>query len=74
MRININLASNPYEAAREYARRMVLLAAALSVLAVGLLGYIVYQHSHTRDINRKIAAAKQEIASLELRKRRRKPS
>ena len=65
MRININLASNPYEVAQEYTRRMGLLAAALAVLTVGLVGYIVYQRSHTRDINQKIAAARQEIASLD---------
>ena len=65
MRININLASNPYEAAREYTRRMGMLVAALAVLTVGLLGYIVYQRSHTREVNRQIAAARQEITSLD---------
>ena len=68
MRININLASNPYEAAREYTRRLGMMIAALAVLTVGLLGYIVYQRSQTRDIDRKIAAAKQEIASLDAEK------
>jgi type IV pilus assembly protein PilN len=68
MRININLASNPYEAAREYTRRMGLLVAGLAVLAVGLLGYILYQRSHTRDIDQKIAQARQELASLDTEK------
>src|SRR5271165_2724044 len=68
MRLNINLASNPYEAAREYTRRLGLLVAALSVLTVGLLGYIVYQRSRTRDIDQKITAARQEIASLDAEK------
>jgi len=68
MRININLASNPYEAAREYTRRLGLLVVALAVLTSGLLGYILYQRSHTRDIDQKIAAAKQEIASLDAEK------
>jgi len=68
MRININLASNPYEAARAYTRRLGMMIAALAVLTVGLLGYIVYQRSQTRDIDRKIAAAKQEIASLDAEK------
>jgi len=68
MRININLASNPYEAAREYTRRLGMLVAALAVLTVGLLGYILYQRSHTRDIDRQIAAARQEIASLDAEK------
>jgi type IV pilus assembly protein PilN len=65
MRININLASNPYEAAREYTRRLRLLVAALAVLTVALLGYIAYQRSQTRDVDQKIAAARQEISSLD---------
>ena len=68
MRVNINLASNPYEAAREYTRRMGMVVAALVVLTVGLVGYILYQRSHTRDINEKIAAVKQEIAGLDAEK------
>jgi type IV pilus assembly protein PilN len=68
MRININLASNPYEAAREYTRRLGMLVGVLAVLTVGLLGYILYQRSHTRDIDQKIAAAKQELASLDAEK------
>ena len=68
MRININLASNPYEAAQEYTRRMGLLVAGLAVLTVGLLGYILYQRSHTRDIDRQITAARQEIAGLDAEK------
>jgi type IV pilus assembly protein PilN len=68
MRININLASNPYEAAREYTRRLGMVLAALGVLTVGLVGYILYQRSHTRDINEKIAAVKQEIAGLDAEK------
>ena len=68
MRININLASNPYEAAREYTRRMGLLVAALALLAVGLLGYILYQRSQTRDIDREISQAHHEIEALNAEK------
>ena len=68
MRLNINLASNPYEAALEYTRRLGLLVVALAVLTVGLLGYILHQRSQTRDIDQQIAAAKQEIASLDAEK------
>jgi type IV pilus assembly protein PilN len=65
MRININLASNPYEAAWNYTRRLTMLVAGLAVLTVALLGYILYQRSQTRDVNQKITAARQEIAGLD---------
>ena len=68
MRININLASNPYEAAREYTRRMGMLVAALAVVFVGLLGYILYQRSHNRGLNQEIQQAQQEIVSLNAEK------
>jgi type IV pilus assembly protein PilN len=68
MRININLASNPYEAAREYTRRMGMLVAALAVIFVGLLGYILYQRSHNRGLNQEIQQAQQEIVSLNAEK------
>jgi type IV pilus assembly protein PilN len=68
MRININLASNPYEAAREYTRKLGMLLAGLAVLTVVLLGYILYQRSQTRDVDEKIAAARQEIANLDAEK------
>jgi type IV pilus assembly protein PilN len=65
MRININLASNPYEAQREYTRRMGLLLAGLAVFTLGLLGYILYQRSQTRDVDEQIATARREIAGLD---------
>lgn len=68
MRIHINLASQPYEAAREYRRRMGLIVAALLVVTMGLLGYIVYQRTRSRDINRQITAARQEIEQLDREK------
>ncbi|HKD86494.1 MAG TPA: PilN domain-containing protein [Terriglobales bacterium] len=64
MRININLASQPYEVAREYKRRMTLLIAALAVAAVVLLGYIFYQRAHSRGINRQLADVQRQIDSL----------
>ena len=64
MRININLASQPYEVAREYKRRMTLLIAALAVAAVALLGYIFYQRAHSRGINRQLADVHGQIDSL----------
>jgi type IV pilus assembly protein PilN len=42
-----------------------MLVTGLAVLTVALLGYILYQRSQTRDVNRKITAARQEIAGLD---------
>ncbi|MGB8771614.1 MAG: PilN domain-containing protein [Candidatus Korobacteraceae bacterium] len=64
MRFNINLASQPYEAARFYRRRMGALVVALAVLTVLLVGYIVYQRSQSRGINRQIAEVRREINGL----------
>lgn len=68
MRININLASNPYEAAREYARRMTVLLGVLVLVTVGLVGYILYQRGATRDVDQQISQTRQEIASLDAEK------
>jgi type IV pilus assembly protein PilN len=64
MRFNINLASQPYEAARQFRRLMSTVVAALSLIAVMLIGYIVYQRVHSRGINRQLAEVRQEIDSL----------
>jgi type IV pilus assembly protein PilN len=65
MRFNINLASQPYEAARFYRRRMGALVAALAVITALLVGYIVYQRSQSRSINRQLAEVRREINSLD---------
>lgn len=70
MRININLASQPYEVAREYTRRLGLLTAALALVTAALIGYIFYQRAHTRDIDQKIQVARQELNSLDGEKAR----
>ena len=65
MRLNINLASQPYEAARFYRRRMGALVIALAVVTALLVGYIVYQRSQSRDINRQLAQVRREINGLD---------
>lgn len=65
MQLRINLASQPYEVAREYKRRMMMLIAALGVAAVVLVGYIVYQRAHSRGINRQLADVQQQISDLD---------
>jgi len=64
MRLAINLASQPYEVAREYKRSMTLLIAGLSIVAVALVGYIVYQRANSRTINRQLGGIQQQIDGL----------
>ena len=64
MRFNINLASQPYEVARQFRRRMEAVVAALSLIAVILVSYIIYQRIHSRDVNRQLSEVRQEIDSL----------
>ena len=65
MRVAINLATQPYEVAREYSRRMTMVIAGLGIVAVLLVGYILSLRAHTRTINRQIAAVQQQIDSLD---------
>jgi type IV pilus assembly protein PilN len=65
MRLNINLASQPYEAARFYRRRVGALVLALAVLTVLLAGYIVYQRAQSRGINQQLAQVRGEIKGLD---------
>ncbi len=64
MRININLATERYEAVRQYLQRMRTLVALMAVIAAILVGYILYQRSHTRAIDAKITKAQQELSEL----------
>ncbi len=64
MRVNINLASQPYEAAREFRRRMGMVVAALAVAGIILLGYIIQQRLASRGINRQISEVNAELDSL----------
>jgi type IV pilus assembly protein PilN len=65
MRLNINLASQPYEVARQYRQRMTAVIAALGLAAVVLLGYIVYQRVHSRAILRQLADVQRQIDGLD---------
>jgi type IV pilus assembly protein PilN len=65
MRINLNLASHPYEAARLFRRQIMGLVAGLALLAVLLAGYIVDQRIKSRGVNRQLAGAQAEINALE---------
>ena len=65
MRLNINLASQPYEVARQYRQRMTMVIGALGLAAVLLLGYIIYQRVHSRSILRQLADVQRQIDGLE---------
>jgi type IV pilus assembly protein PilN len=64
MRFNINLASQPYEVARGYRRRMSAAIAVLALVTLLLISYIGYQRAHSRGINRQLAEVHQEIDQL----------
>ena len=68
MRFNLNLASQPYEAARQYRTRMSTIAAILAVVAIVLGAYIFYQRSKSRDVIRETAAVQREIQELDREK------
>jgi type IV pilus assembly protein PilN len=65
MRLNINLASQPYEVARQYRQRMTMVIAALGLAAAVLLGYIVYQRIHSRTILRQLVEVQRQIDGLD---------
>jgi type IV pilus assembly protein PilN len=65
MRIKINLATHPYEAAREYRRRITMLVAVLGVITAVLLGYIIEQRIVSRKINHQISEVEQQLADLD---------
>src|SRR5271167_3065050 len=64
MRFNINLASQPYEAARQFRRRIGAVVATLALVAVVLVGYIVYQRIQSRTIDQQLREVGQEINNL----------
>jgi type IV pilus assembly protein PilN len=65
MRLNINLASQPYEVARQYRQRMTAVIAALGLAAAILLGYIIYQRVHSRSILRQLVDVQRQIDGLD---------
>jgi len=65
MRLNINLATQPYEVAQAYRRQMTTIIAALGLIAVLLVGYILYQRHNTRGVNRQIADTRRQMDALQ---------
>ena len=65
MRLNINLATQPYEVARQYRQRMTMLIGILGLIAVVLVSYIVVQRVKTRPINRQLSEEQGQIDGLD---------
>ncbi|ABF40579.1 hypothetical protein Acid345_1577 [Candidatus Koribacter versatilis Ellin345] len=61
----INLASEPYEDAKLYLARFGTIAAALLLVAVGLLWFTIHSVRRSSDINRKLSAVRGQIDTLD---------
>lgn len=68
MRLNINLASRPYEDIRNFNKRWGTIAAMLALLTAALLFYAVRSWRESRDVNAQIATVQNEIRSLDSEK------
>jgi len=65
MRTRINLASQPYEDARRFYLQWGGLVLLLAVITVGLLGLVVRSYRASRDIARKVAKERAQIAEID---------
>ncbi len=69
MRLNINLASRPYEDIRSFNQRWGAIAALLAVLTAALIFYAVRSWRESRDVNQQISNVQSEIRNLDQEKR-----
>jgi len=65
MRVNINLASQPYQDVRRFIKRWGTLALAFAVVSCGLAWYAVHSWQKSRNINREISQVESQIQVLE---------
>ncbi len=65
MQININLATHPYEDAREFWVRWGSAVAVVAVLSIALIYGVVSSWMHSRDVGRKISQVQQEMAKVD---------
>lgn len=68
MRLNINLASQPYENVRRFALRWGSILAALALISAGLVYFAYASWRDSKDVNQQIAAIQAEIRSLDREK------
>ncbi len=70
MRININLASHPYEDAGDFYRRWGTALGVLVLLTLGLTGLVVHEWMSTHSISKQIAGIRKQINDLDDQKNR----
>jgi type IV pilus assembly protein PilN len=65
MRVDINLATRPYEDAREFWTRWGLLLGAVSIVTLALLGFTITGWYNARQDHKRISDLQQQIARLD---------
>lgn len=65
MRVNVNLATQPFEDAQEFVRRSLTILVVLFVVTLGLVWYTARSYLGARDLNRQIATVRNEIKTLD---------
>jgi type IV pilus assembly protein PilN len=68
MRTNVNLATQPYEDARQYVLRWGALVFVLLIATAGLVWFTVHSVRKTSDISRQLARQRNQIATLDVEK------
>ncbi len=68
MRLNINLATRPYQDLNRFLRRWVLAVGVFAIASVALGLFAWHQYSAGRDINRNIKAQQEQIRQFDAQK------
>ena len=65
MRLNLNLATRPYEDVSSFLRRWGMYTLILALVTAGLVYFAVHNWRESRDVNRQISRMQGEIAKLD---------
>ncbi len=65
MQLNINLATQPFEDAREFLRRWMTVGICLVLVTLGLAWYTFHNYMQARDLNRQIGEVRQQLQRLD---------
>ena len=68
MRVNINLATRPYEDVQQFLLRWITIVALIAALTVGLLYYTARSWRESRDVNQQISKLQAEMNRLDREK------